>query len=158
MSCYGVYLTQCQLDKAVDQSYDCPMTYMSYILHTYHFSTFAMLRPYKCDSVLADSSGTHSVCVCSLQQNAKLMFCGSKIATLSEGAISHYQHCLAAIMCDPPRIQCHLGNACKQCPGTDRVSWIPIGLIQWNTNNGYPLIVRQWKLSYNRWMNFCNPL
>ena len=80
------------------------------------FSTFAMLRPREC--VLAGSSGTHSVCVCSLHQNAKLMFYGSKIATLSEGAISHYRHCLAAIMCNPPRIQCYLGK-CKQCPGTE---------------------------------------
>ena len=80
------------------------------------FSTFAMLRPREC--VLAGSSGTHSVCVCSLHQNAKLMFYASKITTLSEGAFSHYQHCLAAIMCNPPRIQCYLGK-CKQCPGTD---------------------------------------
>ncbi|KAL5493367.1 hypothetical protein EMCRGX_G014541 [Ephydatia muelleri] len=80
------------------------------------FSTFAMLRPREC--VLAGSSGAHSVCVCSLHQNAKLMFYASKITTLSEGAFSHYQHCLAAIMCNPPRIQCYLGK-CKQCPGTD---------------------------------------
>ena len=57
------------------------------------FSTFAMLRPKEC--VLAGSCGTHSVCVCSLHQNAKLMFYGSKIAILSEGAISH---CLTAII------------------------------------------------------------
>ena len=48
------------------------------------FSIFAMLRPKEC--VLAGSCGTHSVCVCSLHQNAKLMFYGSKIAILSEGS------------------------------------------------------------------------
>ena len=78
------------------------------------FSTFAMLRSKEC--VLAGSCGTHSVCVCSLHQIAKLMFYGSKIATLSEGAISHYRHCLAAMMCNPPRVLCYLGK-CKQCPG-----------------------------------------
>ena len=35
------------------------------------FSTFAQLRPKEC--VLAGSSGTHSVCVCVVHQNAKLM-------------------------------------------------------------------------------------
>ena len=33
------------------------------------FSTFTMLRPREC--VLAGSSGTHSVCVCSLHQNGE---------------------------------------------------------------------------------------
>ena len=50
------------------------------------FSTFAMLRPREC--ILAGSSGTHSVCVCSLHQNAKLMFYGSKIAILSHPPLS----------------------------------------------------------------------
>lgn len=35
------------------------------------FSTFASLRPKHC--VLAGSSGTHTVCVCSMHQNMKLM-------------------------------------------------------------------------------------
>ena len=60
------------------------------------FSTFAMLTPK--EYVLAGSCGTHSVCVCSLHKNAKLMFYGSKIAILSEGV-------LAAMMCKPSRVQ-----------------------------------------------------
>jgi len=36
------------------------------------FSKFAELRPKEC--VLDGSSGTHSVCVCTLYQNMKLMF------------------------------------------------------------------------------------
>ena len=78
------------------------------------FSTFAMLRPQEC--VLAGSCGTHSVCVCSQHQNAKLMFYCSKIAILSEGAISHYQHCLTAMMCEPSRVESYLSKG-KQCPG-----------------------------------------
>ena len=76
------------------------------------FSTFAMQRPKEC--ILAGSCGTHSVCVCSLHQNAKLMFYGSKIAILSEGVIYIV---LTAMMCESSRVQCYLGK-CKQCPGT----------------------------------------
>ena len=78
------------------------------------FSTFAMLRPREC--VLAGASGTHTVCVCTLHQNTKLMFIGSKLATLSDGAFLHYRHCLTAIQCNPPSIKCYLSK-CKQCSG-----------------------------------------
>ena len=78
------------------------------------FSTFAMLRPKEC--VLAGASGTHTVCVCTLHQNTKLMFIGSKLATLSDGAFLHYRHCLTAIQCNPPSIKCYLSK-CKQYPG-----------------------------------------
>ena len=78
------------------------------------FSTFAMLRPKEC--VLAGASGTHTVCVCTLHQNTKLMFIGSKLATLRDGAFLHYRHCLTAIQCNPPSIKCYLSK-CKQCPG-----------------------------------------
>ena len=38
------------------------------------FSKFAMLHPKKC--VLAGSSGTHSVCICTTHNNVKLMMTG----------------------------------------------------------------------------------
>ena len=38
------------------------------------FSTFAKIRPKCC--LLAGSSGTHSVCVCSIHQNVKLVISG----------------------------------------------------------------------------------
>lgn len=38
------------------------------------FSTFASLRPKEC--VLAGASGTHSVCVCPIHENFKLMLSG----------------------------------------------------------------------------------
>lgn len=38
------------------------------------FSSFASLRPKHC--VLAGGSGTHTVCVCAIHQNVKLMFLG----------------------------------------------------------------------------------
>ena len=48
------------------------------------FSKFAELRPKEC--ILAGSAGTHSVCVCTLHQNTKLMLAGSKLETLTEGS------------------------------------------------------------------------
>ena len=41
------------------------------------FSTFAKLRPK--NWVFAGSSGTHSVCVCSIHQNVKLLITGNII-------------------------------------------------------------------------------
>lgn len=38
------------------------------------FSTFASLRPKHC--ILAGGCGTHSICVCSIHQNIKLMIIG----------------------------------------------------------------------------------
>lgn len=41
------------------------------------FSTFAKLRPRYC--LIAGSSGTHSVCVCPIHQNVKLLIAGKKL-------------------------------------------------------------------------------
>ena len=82
------------------------------------FSTFESLRPKKC--VVAGSSGTHSECVCTLHQNTKLMFIGSKLSTLSHKTFTHYRNCLAAIMCNPPSRDRYI-NKCTQCPGTDKL-------------------------------------
>lgn len=40
------------------------------------FSMFASLRPKHC--VLAGGSGTHTICVCSIHQNIKLMMLGEQ--------------------------------------------------------------------------------
>jgi hypothetical protein len=45
------------------------------------FSKFAELRPKQC--VLAGASGTHSVCVCTIHQNVKLMMLGAKLPDLT---------------------------------------------------------------------------
>lgn len=44
------------------------------------FSLFATLRPRHC--ILAGASGTHTVCVCSVHQNVKLMIDGKFTITL----------------------------------------------------------------------------
>ena len=73
------------------------------------FSKFAELRPKQC--ILAGASGTHSVCVCTIHQNVKLMVMNLKLPNLPT-----YHHCLAKIICNPPQPTCYLGD-CKHCPG-----------------------------------------
>ena len=51
------------------------------------FSKFAELRPKEC--VLAGATGTHSVCVCAIHQNVKLMMAGGRLEILSNGWYTH---------------------------------------------------------------------
>ena len=44
------------------------------------FSKFAELQPKEC--VLAGATGTHSVCVCTIHQNLKLMMAGGQLEAL----------------------------------------------------------------------------
>lgn len=61
------------------------------------FSKFAELRPSQC--VLAGASGTHSVCVCTIHQNVKLMMLGMKLQNLTAdtqlAATTHISPCTA---------------------------------------------------------------
>ena len=69
------------------------------------FSKFAELRPKHC--VLAGASGTHSVCVCTIHQNVKLM---SLVQEMQIPELPMYHHCLAKIMCNPPHPRCYLSQ------------------------------------------------
>ena len=65
------------------------------------FSTFADMRPREC--IIAGASGTHSVCVCTIHQNVKLMMVGSKMEDVtmvdgSEISLKHYSQALLAII------------------------------------------------------------
>lgn len=84
------------------------------------FSKFCELRPKNC--ILAGKSGTHTVCVCTLHQNVKLMMHGSGLNSfvLENDCTSliNYKTCLAKIMCNPPTTECYL-NECKECPGVN---------------------------------------
>ncbi|KAL5518045.1 hypothetical protein EMCRGX_G003713 [Ephydatia muelleri] len=82
------------------------------------FSRFAQLRPREC--ILAGASGTHTVCVCQIHQNAKLMMVGSKLEKLYNGEVNHYRHCLAKMQCIPPSLDCSLGT-CTECPGVEQL-------------------------------------
>ena len=67
------------------------------------FSKFAELRPKHC--VLAGTSGTHSVCVCTIHPSVKLILRGVRLPELISsdvGPLFSYHHCLARIMCNLP--------------------------------------------------------
>ena len=93
------------------------------------FSKFAELRPRYC--VLAGASGTHSVCVCTIHQNVKLMILGAKLLELSSSQFKTYHHFLARIICNPPLPQCHLGE-CDSCPGVEEIKKYLITLFDHN--------------------------
>ena len=89
------------------------------------FSKFVSLRPREC--VLAGASGTHSVCVCTIHNNVKLMMAGSmmnKRTANEEIPLKHYSHAIAKTMCNPSLPSCHLGD-CTECPGKEPLREIP---------------------------------
>jgi hypothetical protein len=81
------------------------------------FSKFASLHPRNC--IMAGASGTHSVCVCTIHLNVKLMLEACKISELtrsSEHHLSTYQHCLSTMIFNPLQTNCFLCD-CSECPG-----------------------------------------
>ena len=86
------------------------------------FSTFAKLRPKHC--VLAGARGTHSVCVCTIHQNCKLMLDAidiQKFTKNQEDPICSYKDCLQQIMCKNSTPDCHL-DECSKCPGSENLT------------------------------------
>ena len=72
-------------------------------------SKFIELRPKWC--IIAGSSGTHTVCVCSYHQNIKLMIDGAKINTT-------YKDLLDILVCDMNNYDCMM-DKCIECPGRE---------------------------------------
>lgn len=83
-------------------------------------SKFCELRPKHC--VLPGSSGTHSVCVCTVHQNAKLMITQCNLPELknSEIPIKTYKDVLNNIICKVPTSKCYFSD-CVNCPGSDNL-------------------------------------
>lgn len=77
------------------------------------FSVFAKLRLKHC--ILAGARGTHTVCVCTIHENCKLMLDPINLSKLTDGRICNYKDCLSKLMCKKPNSDCHLNN-CKNCP------------------------------------------
>ena len=98
------------------------------------FSKFAELRPKHC--ILAGASGTHSVCVCTIHQNVKLMMFEMRLSD-----VPTYHHCLAKIMCNPPLPKCYLG-ACGVCPGIAKLIEELITLL--DENDVEQIVYKQW--------------
>lgn len=87
-----------------------------YSMFPLSFSKFCQIRPKEC--VLAGGSGTHSVCVCIVHQNCKLMLDAIDIKVLTEHSqspIRDYKDCLKQITCENPSENCFLGT-CAECP------------------------------------------
>lgn len=83
------------------------------------FSKFASLRPKNC--VLAGASGTHSVCVCEIHQNVKLMLealRGNCDMSQKSSFMMDYSSLLKHIICDNPSPKCYF-NECEKCPGVE---------------------------------------
>lgn len=83
------------------------------------FSKFASLRPKNC--ILAGSSGTHSVCVCAIHQNLKLMLEGA--FKKADNNFKDYHTWLSLGVCSVPTYECYYGN-CSSCPGFEGVRLI----------------------------------
>lgn len=76
------------------------------------FTKFSQLRPRHC--VLAGSSGTHTVCVCTHHENVKLMLDAinlEKITRNSTLLLKSYRECLQQITCNIPLQYVILDNA-----------------------------------------------
>ena len=73
-------------------------------------SGFPNLLSFVFNTVLAEASGTHFVCVCTIHQNVKLMMFSMPLSDLLT-----YHHCLARIICN----HCYLGE-CDVCPGVEK--------------------------------------
>lgn len=82
------------------------------------FSKFASYRPEYC--VLANSSGTHTICVCIYHQNIKLIFEMLKKNKLLPLQVETYKNLLAEIICEESSSQCHLLK-CEKCPGINKL-------------------------------------
>ncbi len=68
------------------------------------FSKFASLRPKWC--VLPGAAGTHSVCVCTIHQNMKLLLAPIGIT---------YKELIQYVVCDPENRECMV-QRCPKCP------------------------------------------
>ena len=75
------------------------------------FSKFCELRPKWC--IRADSHGTHSVCVCSIHQNAILL-----VDALD---ITHtYKELMSRLVCSSESADCMI-HLCEKCPGKENL-------------------------------------
>lgn len=82
-------------------------------------SKFAMLRPKYC--VLLGSSGTHSICVCTIHQNIKLMMANANFKEITKEKYCTYEQCITSVLCKEPKSKCNLLE-CAECPGIDKLN------------------------------------
>lgn len=104
------------------------------------FSKFAANRPKNC--ILANSSGTHSVCVCVYHQNVKLMFETLLRAKILPVDVTKYQDFFLKITCKNITEKCWI-KTCDKCPGTDGFGSEIVDIL--NENNISKVQFKQWQ-------------
>lgn len=80
------------------------------------FSKFSLLKPKYC--VQLGSSGTHSVCVCTIHQNLKIMMANINFDEITDNTFKNYKDCISFVLCPAPQPDCYLFK-CTLCPGID---------------------------------------
>lgn len=86
------------------------------------YTAFAKLRPRHC--ILPGASGTHSVCVCTIHENVKMMLDALNIEALTNNSdmpLGNYTDCLNEMICKNSGANCYL-DRCLKCPGTTKLS------------------------------------
>ena len=103
------------------------------------FSKFCQLGPKFC--VTVGSSGSHSVCVCTIHQNTKL-----QMSALEELQKFHYLDLISKIVCDISSRDCM--HRCEQCPEKEGLKSFLEELVEIDTNEAVipnePITFKQW--------------
>ena len=102
------------------------------------FSKFCELRPKWCITVGA--CGTHSVCVCTIHQNFKLL-----LAAIPRFE-SDYKELLTLMVCDPSSRSCNL-HLCDLCPGKQAICFLVKNHLE---SLGYEM---EDNISYMQWVS-----
>lgn len=104
---------------------------------------FAELRPKWC--ITAGTSGTHSVCVCVIHQNVKIMIDAANLRILSKdlkSVLNDYNDCIHFVLCKEPKTACHLLE-CKNCPNMEKFSDLVLEILK--QNNILQVIFSMWQ-------------
>lgn len=89
------------------------------------FSRFSTHRPANC--VLANSSGTHTICVCIYHQNIKLMFDALKKHNVLPNSTKTYHDIIYQVICKDFNDRC-ISQNCERCPGTNIIQDMSVEL------------------------------
>ena len=97
------------------------------------FSKFSELRPKWC--VTVGSAGTHSVCVCTIHQNVKLMLAACQIN-------DDYKELICKMVCAIESKDCMHGR-CEKFPGPERLIEFLVNAFV-NSNSDDIIELKQW--------------
>lgn len=101
------------------------------------FSKFCELRPRWC--VTVGSRGSHSVCICEIHQNVKLM-----ITALHKLGVNDYEELMRKLVCDTKSRNCMM-HRCDKCPGIESFSNYLLSLFtQAEMNDDDQIPFKQW--------------